>query len=51
LSVAWEAGTYMFVSMLARGYLEGVVPRATRPTGSELPRYETLASVRGAAGA
>jgi Rieske 2Fe-2S family protein len=51
LSVAWEAGTYMFVTMLARGYLEGTVPRAARPTGSELPRYESLATARGAAGA
>jgi Rieske 2Fe-2S family protein len=51
LSVAWEAGTYMLVTMLARGYLEGEVPRAARPTGSELPRYETLASTRGGRGA
>jgi Rieske 2Fe-2S family protein len=51
LSVAWEAGTYMFVGMLARGYLEGRVARAERPTGSDLPRYETLASTRSGAGA
>jgi hypothetical protein len=41
----------MFVTMLATGYLEGAVPRAARPTGSELPRYETLAPARGATGA
>jgi Rieske 2Fe-2S family protein len=51
LSVAWEAGTYMFVGMLARGYLEGRVPRAQRPGGAEVPRYETLATARGGRGA
>ena len=33
LSVAWEAGTYMFVTMLATGYLEGEVPRAAATVG------------------
>jgi Rieske 2Fe-2S family protein len=51
LSVAWEAGTYMFVGMLARGYLEGSVPHAQRPGGAEVPRYETLATARGGRGA
>jgi Rieske 2Fe-2S family protein len=51
LSVAWEAGTYMFVGMLARGYLEGRVPRARRPVGAEVPRYETLATARSGRGA
>jgi Rieske 2Fe-2S family protein len=51
LSVAWEAGTYMFVGMLARGYLEGRVSRAQRPGGADVPRYETLASARGGRGA
>ena len=51
LSVAWEAGTYMFVGMLAGGYLEGRVPRAQRPGGADVPRYETLATARGGHGA
>jgi Rieske 2Fe-2S family protein len=51
LSVAWEAGTYMFTTMLATAYLEGTMSRATRPSGSGVPRYETLASARGARGA
>jgi glycine betaine catabolism A len=50
LSVAWEAGTYMFVTMLATGYLDGEVPRASRPWGSEVPRSETLASARDRSG-
>jgi hypothetical protein len=41
----------MFVGMLARGYLEGRVERAQRPGGAEVPRYETLATVRGGRGA
>jgi hypothetical protein len=49
--VAWEAGTYMFTTMLATAYLEGTMSRATRPSGSGVPRYETLASARGARGA
>jgi glycine betaine catabolism A len=51
LSVAWEAGTYMFTAMLATAYLEGTMSRAERPAGSGVPRYETLASARGARGA
>jgi Rieske 2Fe-2S family protein len=51
MSVAWEAGTYMFVTMLATGYLEGTVPRAARPVGAHVPRYETLATARSGRGA
>jgi glycine betaine catabolism A len=51
LSVAWEAGTYMFTAMLATTYLEGTMSPAERPAGSDVPRYETLASARGARGA
>jgi glycine betaine catabolism A len=51
LSVAWEAGTYMFTAMLATAYLEGTMSPAERPAGSDVPRYETLASARGARGA
>jgi Rieske 2Fe-2S family protein len=51
LSVAWEAGTYMFTTMLATAYLEGKMSQAARPSGSGVPRYETLASARGARGA
>jgi Rieske 2Fe-2S family protein len=50
LSVAWEAGTYMFTAMLATAYLEGTMSPAERPAGSDVPRYETLASARGARG-
>ncbi len=49
LSVAWEAGTYMFTRMLATAYLDGTVPRAQRPSGSGAPRSETLAG-RGSVG-
>jgi Rieske 2Fe-2S family protein len=51
LSVAWEAGTYMFTAMLATAYLEGTMSRAERPARSGVPRYEALASARGAHGA
>jgi glycine betaine catabolism A len=46
MSVAWEAGTYMFVGMLATAYLDGTPAQAERPTGSNVPRYETLAGAR-----
>jgi Rieske 2Fe-2S family protein len=51
LSVAWEAGTYMFTTMLATAYLKGTMSQTERPAGSGVPRYETLASARGARGA
>ena len=51
LSVAWEAGTYMFIGMLASAYLEGTPSGAERPAGSDMPRYETLAGARGSRGA
>jgi Rieske 2Fe-2S family protein len=50
LSLGWEAGVYLFTSMMARSYREG------RPVGYEgvpdlarIPRYETLAASRGRA--
>ncbi|MDP9327278.1 MAG: hypothetical protein M3P10_03620 [Actinomycetota bacterium] len=51
LSVAWEAGTYMFIGMLATAYLDGTPSQTDRPAGSDMPRYETLAGARGARGA
>ncbi|MEO8291948.1 MAG: RHO alpha subunit C-terminal catalytic domain-containing protein [Actinomycetota bacterium] len=45
LSVVWEAGTYMLVQMLATAYLEGTVPRARRPSGSEVPRSQAVTGV------
>jgi glycine betaine catabolism A len=46
MSIAWEAGTYMFIGMLATAYLDGTLAQAERPAGSDVPRYETLAGAR-----
>ncbi|MEA2580766.1 MAG: glycine betaine catabolism [Actinomycetota bacterium] len=43
LSVSWEAGPYMWVKMLADGYLEGAVKRPPPVPGiAHVPRYETF---------
>ena len=43
LSVSWEAGPYMWVKMLADGYLSGAVTRPPEvPEIAHVPRYETF---------
>ena len=43
LSVSWEAGPYMWVKMLADGYLSGSVDHPTAvPDIAHVPRYETF---------
>jgi glycine betaine catabolism A len=47
LSTAWEAGVYLWVKMVAEGYLSGSVPPPpSTPARATLPRYEALANVR-----
>jgi Rieske 2Fe-2S family protein len=47
LSVAWEAGTYMMVGMIAEAYRSGDdVGPPERPASAVVPRYETLAATR-----
>lgn len=43
LSVSWEAGPYLWVKMLADGYLNGAVTRPPEvPEIAHIPRYETF---------
>ncbi len=48
LSVSWEAGPYMWVKMLADGYLQGAVTRPPQvPEIAHIPRHETFGANAG----